>query len=146
MQLSTYFSLEELTFSSTGARLGIDNTPSQEIIDNLKNLAIYVLDPIRILIGVPIHIDSGYRCPELNAAVGGASNSQHLEGKAADMIVPGHTVLNINRIIKNPSLNIPFDQLINEYGRWNHVSYNGAQVRKECLKINTGTGYLPDPD
>jgi len=147
MQLSIYFSLEELIYSSTGARLGIDNTPSLEIINNLTALAVNVLDPLRVIVNQPIHVDSAYRCPELNAAVGGEHNSQHLPGQAADLIVPGIDVLTFNQIIRNPANKIPFDQLINEYGRWNHVSYNpNAAGRKMCLKINKGTGYVGDPD
>jgi hypothetical protein len=146
MMLSIYFSLEELIFSSTGERLGIDNTPPNQVIINLKHLALFVLDPLRVLVGRPIHVDSGYRCPELNKAVGGAWNSQHLEGNAADLIIPDISVLTFNQIIRNPVNKIPFDQLINEYGRWNHVSYNGeAAGRKMCLKINKGTGYVGDP-
>ena len=146
MKLSIYFTLEELIYSSTGARLGIDNTPSQEIIDNLTALAVNVLDPLRVIVNQPIHVDSGYRCPELNAAVGGEHDSQHLTGQAADLILLDMNVFTFNRIIRDPVSKIPFDQLINEYGRWNHVSYNpNAAGRKMCLKINKGTGYVGDP-
>ena len=147
MMLSIYFSLEELTFSSTGARLGIDNTPPPEIITNLTNLALYILDPLRELINMPIHVDSGYRCWPINAAVGGSKTSQHPEGKAADLIVPGLSVIDFNKIIKDAALNkgLPVDQLIREYDRWNHVSYNVGANRCQFLQIHTGTSYLPDP-
>ena len=84
-----YFSIEELTKSATAKRLGIDNTPSDKIKNNLTLFINTVLDPIREDWGGPIIVSSGYRCPELNAKVGGAKTSGHLYGYCADLQVKG---------------------------------------------------------
>ena len=80
-----YFTIEELTRSTTARQRGIDNTPSQQVIDNLTALVNNVLDPLRQAWGKPIHVNSGYRCPALNKAVGGVPHSQHMLGEAADI-------------------------------------------------------------
>jgi hypothetical protein len=120
MQLTTHFSLEELVFSSTAERLGIDNTPSAAIRSNLLTLALG-LEQIRALLGAPMHIDSGYRCEALNKAVGGVANSAHLSGYAADFVCPDYgSPLMIARAIAGSG--IAFDQVIQE-GTWVHVSF-----------------------
>lgn len=134
--MGKYFTINELTKSSTASRLHINNTPSQEVKDNLNKLIDNVLDPLRELYGKPIIVNSGYRCPKLNKAVGGARNSQHLIGQASDI----RTVTNTKEsnkqlfdIIRNSKL--PFDQLINEYDfNWVHVSY-GPRNRRQILTI-----------
>ena len=94
MKLSEHFDLSEFTRSATADRLHIDNSlnPSdptgQSIINNLKNLFQQVLEPLREHFGIPIVVSSGYRCPALNQAIGGVSNSQHLTGEATDIILP----------------------------------------------------------
>lgn len=88
MKLTAHFQLEEFTRSATAIRCGIDNTPNEEQIANLKALCEEVLEPLRQHIGKPVVISSGYRCPKLNAAVGGVSNSQHMKGEAADLRIP----------------------------------------------------------
>src|SRR4029077_19829076 len=89
MQLSEHFTLAELTYSDTANAQGIDNTPSTAIVDQLSDLCECTLEGIRDLLGRrPVTITSGYRCPELNAAVGGVSDSAHLYGCAADLVVP----------------------------------------------------------
>ena len=75
-----YFTMKELTKSSTADKLGIDNTPTPEASVALSNLVTHVLDPLREMYGKAITVNSGYRCPKLNAAVGGAKNSQHMRG------------------------------------------------------------------
>ena len=81
-----YFSISELTYSTKAKELHIDNTPfSYAIVDNLTNLIENLLDPIRDAWGKPLHVNSGYRCPALNKAVGGKPTSQHLKGEAADI-------------------------------------------------------------
>ena len=82
-----YFSISEMTRSDTARRLGIDNTPSDEIKKNLTLFINTVLDPIREDWGSPIIVSSGYRCPELNKAVGGAKTSGHQYGFCADLQV-----------------------------------------------------------
>lgn len=134
--MGKYFTINELTKSSTASRLHINNTPSQEVKDNLNKLIDNVLDPLRGLYGKPIIVNSGYRCPKLNKAVGGARNSQHLIGQASDI----RTVTNTKEsnkqlfdIIRNSKL--PFDQLINEHDfNWVHVSY-GPRNRRQVLTI-----------
>ena len=84
-----YFSIGEMTRSDTARRLGIDNTPSDEVKKNLTLFINTVLDPIREDWGSPIIVSSGYRCPELNKAVGGVKTSGHLYGYCADLQVKG---------------------------------------------------------
>ena len=86
MRLSKNFTLRELIRSSTAERMGIDNVPKDEkVIENLRNLCFEVLQPLRDYVGAPVHINSGYRSPELNRAVGGVKNSQHCRGEACDI-------------------------------------------------------------
>lgn len=89
MQLTEHFTLEEFTFSSTAKARGINNTvSSQRVIENLRNLCEQVLEPLRSYANQPITISSGYRCKALNKVVGGARNSQHMTGEAADIHIP----------------------------------------------------------
>ena len=81
-----FFSLEEMTKSATAKRLGIDNTPSDEIKKNLTLFIDKVLDPIRERYGSPIRVSSGYRCKKLNDVVKGSKTSQHMKGEAADLV------------------------------------------------------------
>ena len=86
MQLSKNFTLEEFIRSNTADRMGIDNVPKDEkVIENLRHLCFEILQPLRDYVGAPVHINSGYRCPELNEAVGGVKNSQHCRGEACDI-------------------------------------------------------------
>lgn len=133
-QLTQHFSLEELTFSSTAQRLNIDNTPDLGTVAHLTRLAMG-LEQIRALLGVPMHIDSGYRCPSLNKAVGGVANSAHLDGYAADFIAPDYgTPLQIARAIAGSG--IPFDQVIQE-GSWVHISFD-PRLRRNALTAMFG--------
>ena len=89
MQLTEHFTIEEFTFSSTAKARGIYNTvSSQRVIENLRNLCEQVLEPLRSYANQPITISSGYRCKALNKVVGGARNSQHMTGEAADIHIP----------------------------------------------------------
>lgn len=134
-----YFTIYELTKSCTAERLGIDNTPNEDVLFNLEQLVRNVLDPLRIKYGQPIIVCSGYRCLKLNMAVGGAWNSQHIKGQAADIYCANRSPV-INRLLACVliSENIPFDQLILEkvdemgYPQWLHVSYS-PNPRREIL-------------
>ena len=134
--MGKYFTINELTKSSTAQRLHIDNTPSQNVKDNLTKLIDNILDPLRELYGKPIIVNSGYRCPKLNKAVGGARNSQHLIGQASDIRTVSNTKESNKQLfnfIKDSKL--PFDQLINEYDfNWVHVSYS-PRNRRQVLTI-----------
>lgn len=130
-----YFTIEEMTKSSTATAKHIDNTPNQTAIDNLTKLIEIVLDPLREWYGKPIRVNSGYRCKVLNKAVGSkAKNSQHLYGEAAD-ITAGSKAEN-EKLFNYIKDNLPFDQLINESDfSWVHVSYREGRLRKQVLTL-----------
>ena len=131
-----YFTLRELTKSDVATRKRIKNVPNKQEEQNLVALVDNILDPLREVYGNPIIITSGFRCEELNRLVGGSKTSHHRTGQAADIrtIVdtPEENKKLYDLIIK---LNLPFDQLINEYNfDWVHVSYT-PRNRKQILKI-----------
>ncbi|MDY6148513.1 MAG: D-Ala-D-Ala carboxypeptidase family metallohydrolase [Porphyromonas sp.] len=129
-----YFSIEELTQNPLAQELGIDNTPSPEAVENLTQLVDNVLDPVRALLGKRIIVNSGYRSPELNRAVGGVATSQHLRGEAADITTA--STLDNRRLCDLIRQRGNFDQLI-VYGnyRFLHVSYTSRRRnRKEFLR------------
>lgn len=137
------FSMRELTASPTARRLNIDNSPSDTVKMRLEVLVDSVLDPLRKLYGKPIKVTSGYRCPRLNAAVGGSQNSQHMRGEAAD-IVSINDDLDENKRILDILLKsgLTFDQLLIEhpdkYGRpsWLHISYTRRRPnRKQVIVV-----------
>lgn len=154
MQLSEHLSLNEVTTSGTAKRLGIDNTPPPEHLNNLKLVAENVFEPIRKHFGKPIKVSSGYRSKTLNSATPGASTtSQHSTGEALDLDQDGMTTGVTNKMvfdyIKN---NLNFDQLIYEFGTdsnpdWVHVSWESTgKQRKMILKatrVNGSTKYSP---
>ena len=131
-----HFKLREFVKSSTAKRLGISNVPNNEEIDNIEKLVVNILDPLREAYGKPIIITSGFRCEELNRAVKGASNSQHRTGQAADIRTVEDTPEENKKLydlIKE--LDLPFDQLIDEYNfNWVHVSYSNRH-RRQTLKV-----------
>jgi zinc D-Ala-D-Ala carboxypeptidase len=141
VRLSPNFTLAELTVSETAARRGIDNTPTVEIIENLKRLAEALQEVRRLLGNKAILVSSGYRSPELNVAVGGSKNSDHCKGLAADFIAPsfGSPDDVIKAIVAS---DIPYKQVIREFDRWVHfaIPEQGEQPRKQALIIDrTGT-------
>lgn len=151
MQLSKNLTLAEVTRSESAKRKGISNMPTPEHIENFKKLAENVFQPIRDHFGVPIRISSGYRSKALNAAIGGASSSQHCQGEAIDIDMDGSSITNaqVFNYIKD---NLVFDQMIWEFGTdknpdWVHVSYESTgKQRKQILKavkINGKTSYAP---
>lgn len=138
MNLTKNFTLEELIKSDTARRRGLVNLPSDEQAANLLLLAVTVLQPIRELLITPMQINSGFRSLALNYAVGGVSNSQHLEGMAADFVTPDMDLNIAFDMIKGSD--IPFDQLIWEWkgwgNQWLHVSCTTQEPRREALKIH----------
>ena len=141
-RISKNFTLEEFTASDTAKTKGISNIPSTQQVANLCALVHHVLQPLRDAMGQEIKIGSGYRCPRLNAAVGGVSNSQHLNGEAADLCIDGDK-LKGKRWFDWIKAHVVFDQLIMEHNAkwsyWVHVSYradgkNRKQVITDLLK------------
>lgn len=143
MTISKHLELSELIRSESAKRLGVNNTPTAEHIENLKILAEKVFEPIREHFKVPIRISSGYRSKSLNSAIGGSATSEHCLGCAIDIDMQGTGIKNsdIFAFIKN---NLDFNQLINEFDySWVHVSYS-KKNRKEVLiasKVNGKTVY-----
>lgn len=126
------FKISELIHSDTAIKYNINNMPDINSLDNMLNLIIYCLQPIRDKIKKPMIITSGYRNTEVNRLVGGNPNSQHKKGQAVDFIIKDMTPKQIVDFIKKSG--IEYDQLINEYDKWVHVSYNKGYNRKQVLK------------
>ena len=149
MRLSKNFTLQEFTKSQTAVRHGIDNTPGEEHLTSAKSLFENVVQPVRENFGVTV-INSGYRGPKLNEAVGGSSKSQHCKGEAVDIECPGTSNYAVAKFIED---NLDYDQLILEFytpgipdSGWVHVSYIGEGNRKQSLtamKENGKTVYKP---
>lgn len=148
MKLSANFSLSEFTKSQTAIRRGIDNTPSDEHLENALALFENVVQPVRDHFG-PTVINSGYRSPALNEAIGGSATSQHSMGEAVDLEVPGVSTAEVCEWI---AANTDFDQLILEFyepgdtnSGWVHVSYvKSGENRNETLtasKVDGRTQY-----
>ena len=124
-----HFTIKELTASATAQRLDIDNTPTAAAVANLQQLVANVLDPLRETYGRPIYVNSGYRCPALNRAVGGVPSSQHLTGEAAD-ITAGNNRENRRLLGLIKKMKLPVDQVIDEQDcTWLHVSYGPRHRR-----------------
>lgn len=129
-----HFTIDELSRSETAARLGIGNTPGDKERANLERLTDAVLDPLREAWGKPIRVNSGYRCPRLNKAVGGVSGSHHLRGMAADLTT-GNRVENRRLFQLAMDLKLPYTQLIAENNfSWIHISHDPADVRRQALR------------
>lgn len=142
MKLSPNFSLEELTVSDYAARNGLDNTPQNDHLMNLRRLAAF-LEGLRSYLGKPITVNSAYRSPEVNAAIKGSKTSQHCHGTAADIRVAGMVPDQVVKRIMASTL--PYDQVIREFsdpvrgGGWTHVSIpntRDAKPRKMALIID----------
>ncbi len=119
-----YFSIKELSYSSTAVSKGIDNTPNSTESANLEALVDNILDPVREALGRAIHVNSGFRCSALNTAVKGAASSQHVTGQAVDIELGGKSTSENKELHDWIAQNCTFDQLINEYNySWVHVSY-----------------------
>ncbi len=133
VQFTKNFSLFELLVTSHREFDEEQYNPPPEVVENLRALCVNVLQPLRDALGTPIKINSGYRCPSLNKAIGGAQNSQHMTGHAADII----DLTNGNEFLfkRIKDLKLPFDQMIDEFGfRWVHVSFDPKRNRREILQ------------
>lgn len=150
MQLTTNFSLHELTKSETALRMGFDNTPGETETAALKLLAEKVLQPVRDHFGKGVKVNSGYRSPESNAAVGGSKTSDHCKGQAADIEIPGVANAELAQWIMD---NLEYTQLILEFytpgipdSGWVHVSYDPNNLKKQeltAMKVAGKTQYVP---
>jgi len=151
MILSKNFSLNEFTKSVSAITNNIDNSPTPEHIRSIQLLVKYVLQPLREVLGSPIRITSGYRSEALNKLIKGShkiikgkyiATSQHCKGQAADIQFKVDGVMN-NKIIwdKVIELDLPFDQMINEFEySWIHISYNEEHNRKSLLEAYRESG------
>ncbi len=139
MMISKWFSRAECTRSQTARKMGRDNQPTAEVWRRIKLLMTKIMDPIREYFGRPIDPSSVYRDPVVNVHVGGSATSQHPYGEACDFNVPGVSVREVMRAILK--MGIPFDQLIDEYGQWVHVSYTERRAnRGEILEYRRVNG------
>jgi hypothetical protein len=139
-RLSSYYTLARLTHSDAARASGLDNTPPPEVLPNLRRLA-RGLDQVRRLLGHPLVITSGYRCPLLNAAVGGVPRSQHAQGLAADFTCPGFgPPFEVARAIRDSA--IAYDQCIYEYADWIHISFSESPRRRVLTIYSAAEGYL----
>ncbi|NDV83636.1 D-Ala-D-Ala carboxypeptidase family metallohydrolase [Bacteroides sp. 51] len=130
-----YFTIQELIRSDTARIRGINNNPLQDETDALTRLVYNLLDPIRERWGLPVRVNSGYRCPALNKAVKGSMTSQHLKGEAAD-ITTGSKEGNKKLFELIQTLDLPFDQLIDEKNySWIHISHRKENNRKQVLHL-----------
>ena len=150
MNLTTNFSLAEMIRSDTALRLDLPNTPSQEQITNMQELAFNVLQKVRDHFAKGVKVNSGFRHPDVNAKVGGSKTSDHCKGMAADIEIPGVANADLAQWIVD---NCDFRQVILEFytpgipdSGWVHVSYNPADNKKQALtatKKDGKTVYLP---
>jgi zinc D-Ala-D-Ala carboxypeptidase len=146
MKFTNNFSLDEMLISGAAYRYKYHEqfTPSENVIQNLKELCESILQPLRDDLGVPIHVSSGYRCKRVNDKIGGVKSSQHVKGQAADIQVSGISTIDVCKKVLD--LGIDFDQMIEEYGSWVHISFNARNNRKQVLQKAKGTGYrIYDP-
>lgn len=150
MQLSNNFSLHEMIKSETALRKGLDNTPNDVVISNLKRLVVNVLQSVRDYYGKGIKVNSGYRSPDVNASVGGSRTSDHTKGMAADIEIPGVSNYELAKYI---SENYKYTQLILEFytpgipdSGWVHVSYDPENLKCQnltAMTVNGKTKYEP---
>lgn len=131
-----YFTIKELTQSETARKYNISNIPNKEQEQNLIQLVHNILDPLREAYKKPIIVTSGFRSLELNTKINGSKTSQHMKGQAADIKSKEDTIEENKKLFKLiQDLNLPFDQLIDEYNyNWVHVSFS-PRNRRQILHI-----------
>lgn len=157
MQLTRNFPLEELIFSQTAIRCGIDNSVPESKMPNIRRLAEFLQElrdnlSEKLEKDTPINVSSGYRCFDLNVEIRGSWRSGHMSALCADISVPGMSSLELALFIQS-TMGGKYDQLINEFGRWVHVglSEEGDSLRGQSItathKPKKGGGvetiYLP---
>ncbi|GAA4413656.1 hypothetical protein GCM10023187_42210 [Nibrella viscosa] len=148
--LSLHFSLYEMLDSETATRFGFDEQfePPMAVIENLRQLCVFVLEPLRMTLGVPIRINSGYRCERLNKEIKGSKTSQHMVGQAADIRL---LHANMAESLKDSTdklffriraTQLPYDQVIQEFDRWVHVSWSPSPRHEALLARRLGNGQV----
>lgn len=138
MKLGEYFTLEEMTRSDLAARAGLSNQPNSAETEALRKLVVNILDPLRKAAGSPITVSSGFRSEKVNRLAKGESTSQHRLGEAADINIRGMTPKQVVDLIKK--LRLPYDQVINEFDSWVHVSYGPRNRRHEMKATKNSRG------
>lgn len=146
MQLTRHFSLEEMTVSPTAKRLGLSNTPTAEHIENMRYCCEKILEPVRAHFGKPVTVNSSYRSPAVNKAVGGSKTSQHVNGQAIDFEIAGVD----NKVVADwIADNLEFDQVILEFytsgnknSGWVHASIKkeGKNRRQRLIASKSKAG------
>jgi hypothetical protein len=146
MKLTENFSLAEMIKSETALRHGLDNTPGDTEIENLRVLCEQILQPVRTAYGRGVKVNSGFRHPDVNAAVGGSRTSDHTRGMAADIEIPGIPNADLAQYIAD---NFEFTQLILEFytpgipdSGWVHVSYDPSNLKKQTLTAMRENGKI----
>lgn len=149
MKLSNNFYLSEFTKSDYAIRNNIDNTPSSDTIVRIKALVVNILQPVREHFNKPVVVNSGYRSPKLNRAVGGSVTSDHMLGCAADIEIIGIPNHELAEWISN---NLRFTQVILEFytlgvpdSGWIHISYDSSRLKNQkltAIKKDGKTVYL----
>ena len=138
--LSKHFSFDEMTKSQTAERLRIYNKPGDHELASLKELCEKILEPVREHYGIPFSPSSGFRCLELNKAIGSSDKSQHVKGEAVDFEIPGRPNTDVARWVMD---NLDYDQLILEFFKedqprsgWIHCSYAGNGNRNSARRFD----------
>lgn len=150
MNLSPHFTLEEACKSQRAERMGISNSPDADTLERMIAVAENILEPVRAHFGKPVIINSFYRSPEVNKAIGSKPGSQHVKGEAVDFEIPGIDNAAVARWVRD---NLTFDQCILEFYKpgipdsgWVHVSYKAEGCRKECLTVSASGTVKGLPD
>tara|TARA_R110002073_G_scaffold220895_1_gene381081 strand:+ start:412 stop:858 length:447 start_codon:yes stop_codon:yes gene_type:complete len=145
MQISDHFTLSELTKSSTAERMGIANEPGSMEVENLIMVCDQILEPVRNHYDIPFTPSSGFRCLELNRAIGSSGNSQHVKGEAVDFEVPGIANKEVAIWVRD---NCDFDQLILEFYKedipdsgWVHCSYTLSSDNRMSARVFDGKNW-----
>lgn len=135
-KLSEHFTWDEMTFSDTAVRNGIDNTPPEDLLPNIHRMAAFMEQVRYVMGGRSIHVTSWYRSPEVNALIGGSKTSMHMKGLACDLVVPTFgSPLKVAQELANS--NLDYDQIISEFGRWVHIGLAEGH-RKQLLTAYRG--------
>lgn len=147
-KLTEHFSLEEMYYSDTALAMKINNKPNAQETAHLEELCTKILEPLRVEIGLPIKVNSGYRGPKLNAAIAGSSKtSAHQYGYAADIVCPSYGnakefCIYVEKFLRKN--NIKFDQILYEYGAWVHIGIrNGKGLQRGQVLTFNSKGKFP---